>query len=259
MEPFPTFTQADLAEGNNPVPAPDLPAPGTDSSTQPPSPRPRKRKLTLRTSEEGIPSPKKSDRGRSSSASNISRSSSSPIDEPLEPDPPAKSLAEIREAHQKAGLEYPPPEFNLEGRWNTDELTGRRHYSTKARKILPFHHDPVMHGNRKRYSASVCQVVDYIDDESRAIIKRDFTSEADEFYRLQQVRRFVEESSILDEYDLSGRDRSIEDRMEDLMMKYDKTMKKTEASGSKGKGKEMEQAETSGSKGKGMEKEPGLP
>ncbi|KAI4092190.1 MAG: hypothetical protein LQ344_003673 [Seirophora lacunosa] len=281
MERSPTFTQAELAEGTNPVSTPDLPAPATASNTPPPSLRPRKRKLTLTTSEEVIPSPKKSDRGRSSSLSNLSRSSSSPIDESLEPGPPAKSLAEIREAHEKAGLEYPPPEYNLEGRWNTDELTGvlfhprnlkkrlgvanhflvdqRRHYSVKARKILPFHHDPVMHGDRKTYSASVRQVVDYIDEKSRAIIKRDSSAEADEFYRLQQVRRFVEESSRLDEYDPSGRNRSIENRMEDLMMKYDETMKKKETLGSKGKAKEKEQAETSGSEGKGMEKEPGLP
>ncbi|KAL8957283.1 MAG: hypothetical protein Q9193_005405 [Seirophora villosa] len=259
MEPSPTAPQAETAGGNNRVSTPDPPATGTDTNTQPPSPRPRKRRLSLRTSEEGMPSPKKSDRGRSSSVSNLSRSSSSPIDEPLEPDPPAKSLAEIREAHEKAGLEYPPPEYNLEGRWNTDELTGRRHYSVKARRILPFHHDPVMHGDRKTYSASVRQVVDYIDEKSRAIIKRDFTAEADEFCRLQQVRRFVEESSRLDEYDPSGRNRSIEDRMEDLMMKYDETMKKKETLGSKGKAKEKEQAETSGSKGKGKEKEPGLP
>ncbi|KAL8653893.1 MAG: hypothetical protein Q9210_001831 [Variospora velana] len=230
-----------------------------------------------------MPSPKKPDRRGSSSISNLSPSSTSPIDEPLEPDlpakslteihnasnlspsssspideppepgPPAKSLAEIREAHEKAGLEYPPPEYNLEGRWNKDKLTGRRHYSVKARKTLPFHHLPTVTIDRKTVSNSHFQVINHISDEVALLKKRHPHVGEDaknEYNRLQQVGRFVTESVNLEDYnDKSGRNRSIENRMEDLLVKYgyDK-MQKPETSGSKGKGK-----------GKEKEGDPGLP
>ncbi|KAL8988644.1 MAG: hypothetical protein Q9177_002319 [Variospora cf. flavescens] len=304
MEPSSTFTQAESSEGIHPVLPPlDLPAPANDSDTQQQSPRPPKRQLTPISRRDSMPSPKKPDRRGSSSisnlsplspspideplepsapasltgnhnASNLSPSSSTPIDEPLEPDLPAKPLAEIREAHEKAGLEYPPPKYNLEGRWNTDKLTGvwvspstqppkthsqfaddsvhqRRYYSVKARKTLPFHHLPTVTIDRKTVSNSHFQVISHISDEVALLKKRHRHVGEDvknEYNRLQQVGRFVTESVNLEDYnDKSGRNRSIEDRMEDLLVKYgyDK-MQKPETSGSKGKGKGKEKEEDPG-------------
>lgn len=84
-----------------------------------------KRKLTAEDNEPP-PRPKKVAQRRSSSLSVLVGSSSSLSSEPIGPDSPSRSVAEIKEAHERAGLEYPPPKYNLEGKWNTNKATGVR-------------------------------------------------------------------------------------------------------------------------------------
>ncbi|KAL8723352.1 MAG: hypothetical protein Q9225_000335 [Loekoesia sp. 1 TL-2023] len=159
---------------------------------------------------------------------------------------PAKRLRRSSSAFQASydddfGLERPPPFFNLEGEWNFDPTTGvciaslsqfhvgvdnslqRRSYYGKSKKLFPFHHEPVIYVNQEACSNSAVQVMGKINDMKKELEEGSFEDliyVEQEAQRLQKVQYFVQESAALGEWDPSGKKRSLEARMEDLLKKY---------------------------------------
>ncbi|KAL8832213.1 MAG: hypothetical protein Q9170_004972 [Blastenia crenularia] len=135
------------------------------------------------------------------------------------------------------GLEQPAPPYNLEGQWNLDPESGRRCYVGKNRKLYPFHHEPTLYINRRPNSNSAIQVLRKGTEMMRALEESDIEDveyvirEAD---RIRNVQDFVLDSANLKPWDESGKGRSLEKRMEELLKKhgFDKM--------AKGKGKERE-------------------
>ncbi|KAL8923452.1 MAG: hypothetical protein Q9208_004580 [Pyrenodesmia sp. 3 TL-2023] len=153
-------------------------------------------------------------------------------------------------SHLAAGLEYPPPEYNLEGKYNRN----RRSYDKHARKNLPYQLMPSLpnFGGRK-YSNSVHQLLEHIQQELNLLNQlslSDGVDRSEEANALKAVADFAGKSAVLDDWDFSPRQRSLEARMEELLVKcgYDKMKKKKERKDSK---------ETVDTKGKGKEKESG--
>lgn len=151
----------------------------------------------------------------------------------------------------------------MEGKWNRSKTNGvgasrllrtipqtltplqRRRYSVKARKLLPFHHQPFISiDDRPVVSNSADQVIEYIDDEVdllKGCCASDGVDRSEEGRALLAVRSFVEESADLQSWDPSRRRRSLDARMEDLLVRYgyDK-MRREPPSDCKGEGEGRE-------------------
>lgn len=152
------------------------------------------------------------------------------------------------------GLERPPPPYNLEGEWNYNKVTGvrivfslsvgtdnqsqRRILAGRSKKFYPVHHEPTIYIEKQPYSNSAVQVIRKINEMSRKAVEdswEDLPSVEQQLRRLRDVKQFVHESAALDEWDSSGRQRSVEARMEELLKTYgyDKVERKV------GNGKEV--------------------
>ncbi|KAL8931670.1 MAG: hypothetical protein Q9211_006802 [Gyalolechia sp. 1 TL-2023] len=121
------------------------------------------------------------------------------------------------------GLERPPPPYNLEGEWNYNTKTGRRTLSRRSKKFYPFHHEPIVYIDRQPYSNSAVQVIRKINEMHQDAMDdswEDLPSAERELQRLKELKQFVHESAALEEWDPSGRQRSVEARMEDLLKSY---------------------------------------
>lgn len=86
-------------------------------------------------------------------------------------------------------------------------------------------------------------MIDYIDETVELLEQQHRiygVQNFDEARRLWKVEDFVRQSTDLKTWDRSGRNRSLEDRMEDLLVKYgyDKLNKKPVGCEGKGKGRE---------------------
>ncbi|KAL8755321.1 MAG: hypothetical protein Q9184_004836 [Pyrenodesmia sp. 2 TL-2023] len=161
---------------------------------------------------------------------------SSPMDvEPLgDVEPPAMDDEPVRPAtyletkakelsHLEAGLEYPPPEYNLEGKHNRDQATGRRKYDKEAGKILPYQLLPSVHKySGSKYSNSVHQLLVHIQQEMsllEGLSLSDGVDRSEEANALKAVAKFAERSAVLEDWDMSPRQQSLEARMEELLVK----------------------------------------
>ncbi|KAL8950634.1 MAG: hypothetical protein Q9222_003343 [Ikaeria aurantiellina] len=185
------------------------------------------------------------------SSSSLSSLSSSPS--PL----PEHSSEPKKKPHiDEFGLEQPPPMSNLEGRYNTSRETGRRQIYGLAREMFPSHHIPYDYWQGHRNSTASISAFKEVIDRIQALQKtigKDETDKSTEAGYLKDVHDFVNESCSLTERDRSGRRRSLESRMEDLLKEYgfdqvgakDKKIEQYE----KEKGVEME---------KGVEREKGV-
>ncbi|KAL8687939.1 MAG: hypothetical protein Q9218_006027 [Villophora microphyllina] len=123
----------------------------------------------------------------------------------------------------KYGLEQPAPPSNLWRGDNVDRYTKRRVYDKEARRLLPFHHEPETRVGRRWRSTSAMQAYEALDVRLNEVIDRshrDGTNENGEIQRLLDVENFVKETERLQEWDETPHNRSLEDRMEDLLKVY---------------------------------------
>ncbi|KAL8895147.1 MAG: hypothetical protein Q9207_008286 [Kuettlingeria erythrocarpa] len=143
-------------------------------------------------------------------------------DEPVVPAPCTET--KVKE-HLAMGLEYPPPEYNLEGKYNRgDEGDGRRKYNKEARKLLPYQLMPsTSNYNNTKYSNSVHELLEYIQQEVsllRQLSRSDGVDRSKQVNSLIAVSKFAQESAVLEDWDFSSKQIPLEERMEELLVKY---------------------------------------
>ncbi|KAI4100777.1 MAG: hypothetical protein L6R37_005269 [Teloschistes peruensis] len=179
----------------------------------------------------GLSSPQDIDKQTPAKSSSLSSLNSkifdtSSDDEPLAEVAQPKPRRERRAPYiDQFGLRHPMPPSNLYRGYNTDRHTGRRVYNKEARQLLPFHHDPVVRCDRRWRSTSAIDAlldIHHQVNEAADRVEKHGTDERteSEIGRLFEVERFVLDTDRLREWDESPRNRSLEDRMEDLLKEY---------------------------------------
>ncbi|KAL8711822.1 MAG: hypothetical protein Q9220_003766 [cf. Caloplaca sp. 1 TL-2023] len=121
----------------------------------------------------------------------------------------------------KFGLQQPPPVYNLEGTFsNKSRKTGRRKVYGWARELYPSHHVPWDYWQGREESKTFVDafngLIDSMNDQCVAVGRAAADASAEMRY-FKDVGTFVNASCRLTEVDLSGRRRSLESRMEEVL------------------------------------------
>ncbi len=100
----------------------------------------------------------------------------------------------------------------------------RRKYNKETRKLLPYQLMPCTSSySNSKYSNSVHQLLEHIQQEInllRQLSLSDGVDRSEEADNLKEVSTFAQKSAVLEEWDFSSKQVSLEERMEELLVKY---------------------------------------